>query len=82
MNMNVLDQNGLLPAIQRLMSDIFIPSLKKMDKGWGFLDNQAGQHTREEFINSLESFVGVLVGMFALFMYFAYLLKAFCYVNR
>ena len=60
--MNAADQNGFLPAIQRLMSDIFIPSLRKMDKGWGCLDNQAGLQTREDFINSLESFVAVLTG--------------------
>ena len=69
-NFTVLDTNGhsrngsgLLYAVENLLSNIFIPALKSLDKGWGALDSKAAHQTRMDFLNALDSFVTVLVGM-------------------
>ncbi|ESO89757.1 hypothetical protein LOTGIDRAFT_192667 [Lottia gigantea] len=54
---------GLLKAVEDILSRIFIPALKKIDNGWGQLnDKRAGNQVRTDFLNSLDSFVSVLVG--------------------
>ncbi|KAK3610339.1 hypothetical protein CHS0354_029807 [Potamilus streckersoni] len=60
----VLDTNGhgkngggLLHAVESLLSNIFIPALKSLDKGWGHLDSKGGVQTRTDFLNMLDSFV-------------------------
>ena len=54
--------HGLLNGIEKLLTSVFIPSLRKLDKGWGQLDNKAGQTTKVDFLNSLDAFVAVLSG--------------------
>ncbi|XP_055955514.1 dynein axonemal heavy chain 5 isoform X2 [Patella vulgata] len=54
---------GLLKAVENLLSSIFIPALRNLDKGWGQLNEQpSGDQVRADFLNSLDSFVSVLVG--------------------
>ena len=55
--------HGLLQAVENILSSVFIPSLKKLDKGWGVLDNAAQSQTKTDFLNNLDSFVAVLTGM-------------------
>lgn len=52
--------NGLLNAIQSLLTSVYIPSLRKMNKGWGHLDTQFQK--RNDFLNTLDGFVSVLDG--------------------
>lgn len=54
--------HGLLHAVENIMSSVFIPSLRKLQKGWGHLENESSAGTRNDFLNNLESFVSVLVG--------------------
>ncbi len=54
--------HGLLHAIEKLLASVFIPSLRKLEKGWGYLDTGPGRQTVQEFLNSLDSFVAILVG--------------------
>ena len=68
-NFTILDTNGqgrngsgLLYAVETILSNIFIPALKSLDKGWGALDDKAANQTRMDFLNTLDSFVTVLVG--------------------
>ena len=56
------DGHGLLHAVQSLLNSVFIPSLKKLEKGWGHLDTPMGSQTKTDFLNNLDSFVSVLVG--------------------
>ncbi|XP_052229952.1 dynein axonemal heavy chain 5-like isoform X5 [Dreissena polymorpha] len=65
----ILDTNGhgkngagLLYAVEHLLSSIFIPALKSLDKGWGALESKGAIQTRLDFLNTLDSFVSVLVG--------------------
>lgn len=65
----ILDTNGhgkngagLLYAVEHLLSSIFIPALKSLDKGWGELESKGAIQTRLDFLNTLDSFVSVLVG--------------------
>uniref|UniRef100_A0A8C7VIP0 Dynein, axonemal, heavy chain 5 n=1 Tax=Oncorhynchus mykiss TaxID=8022 RepID=A0A8C7VIP0_ONCMY len=53
---------GLLKSVEQLLSEIFIPSLKKMDHGWGELASPQAQSVKQNFISSLDSFVSVLAG--------------------
>ena len=53
---------GLLKSVEQLLSDIFIPTLRKMNHGWGELASPQAQAVKQEFISSLESFVSVLAG--------------------
>ncbi|XP_053402509.1 dynein axonemal heavy chain 5-like isoform X4 [Mercenaria mercenaria] len=68
-NFTILDTNGhgrngagLLYAVEHLLSNIFIPALKNLDKGWGALESKGSAQTRVDFLNMLDSFVSVLVG--------------------
>ncbi|XP_070978962.1 dynein axonemal heavy chain 5-like [Oncorhynchus clarkii lewisi] len=63
-NFNMLDTTevGLLKSVEQLLSEIFIPSLKKMDHGWGELASPQAQSVKQNFISSLDSFVSVLAG--------------------
>ena len=59
--------HGLLHAIEGLLSTVFIPSLRHLNKGWGALDSQAGgTQTKTDFLNTLDSFVSVLVGRYSM----------------
>uniref|UniRef100_A0A3B3YD38 AAA+ ATPase domain-containing protein n=1 Tax=Poecilia mexicana TaxID=48701 RepID=A0A3B3YD38_9TELE len=46
--------------VEQLLSDIFIPTLRKINHGWGDLASPQAQSVKQEFISSLESFVSVL----------------------
>ncbi|XP_071325116.1 dynein axonemal heavy chain 5 isoform X1 [Trachinotus anak] len=63
-NFNMLDTTevGLLKSVEQLLSDIFIPTLTKMNHGWGELASPQAQAVKQEFISSLENFVSVLAG--------------------
>uniref|UniRef100_A0A8C6L065 Dynein axonemal heavy chain 5 n=2 Tax=Nothobranchius TaxID=28779 RepID=A0A8C6L065_NOTFU len=63
-NFNMLDtaEVGLLKSVEQLLSDVFIPTLNKINHGWGELASPQAQTVKQEFISSLESFVSVLVG--------------------
>ncbi|KAK7469850.1 hypothetical protein BaRGS_00036128, partial [Batillaria attramentaria] len=53
---------GLLSAVEGLLSSVYIPALKQLEKGWEQLYTQDGQAIRNSFLSSLDSFVTVLVG--------------------
>ncbi|XP_025115342.1 dynein heavy chain 5, axonemal-like isoform X3 [Pomacea canaliculata] len=53
---------GLLSAVENLLSSVFIPALRQLEKGWEQLNTQDGQNIRSSFLNSLDSFVTVLSG--------------------
>lgn len=53
-------EGGLLKSVEQLLSDIFIPTLRKMNHGWG--DAATSQAVKQDFISSLEGFVSVLAG--------------------
>ena len=59
---SVLDTTecGLLNAIERYLSEIIIPFLKRNENGWGQLGSQANLQTREDFFHNLQSFVSIL----------------------
>ncbi|KAJ8415685.1 hypothetical protein AAFF_G00402420 [Aldrovandia affinis] len=63
-NFNMLDTTdvGLLKSVEQLLSDIFIPTLKKMHHGWGELASPQALAVRQDFLSSLDSFVAVLGG--------------------
>uniref|UniRef100_A0A8C2G8A8 Dynein, axonemal, heavy chain 5 n=1 Tax=Cyprinus carpio TaxID=7962 RepID=A0A8C2G8A8_CYPCA len=63
-NFNMLDTMGvgLLKSVEQLLSEIFIPTLQKMNHGWGELASPQAQAVKKDFINSLDSFVSVLAG--------------------
>ncbi|XP_065102327.2 dynein axonemal heavy chain 5 [Paramisgurnus dabryanus] len=63
-NFNMLDTTGvsLLKSVEQLLSEIFIPTLKKMSHGWGELASPQAQAVKQDFISSLDSFVSVLAG--------------------
>ena len=52
--------HGLLSAVEDLLSTVFIPSLRKLDKGWGQLEKNP--QIKMDFLNTLDSFVSVIVG--------------------
>uniref|UniRef100_A0A7N6BK52 AAA+ ATPase domain-containing protein n=1 Tax=Anabas testudineus TaxID=64144 RepID=A0A7N6BK52_ANATE len=49
-------EGGLLKSVEQLLSEIFIPTLRKMNHGWGELDSPQAQSVKQDFISSLESF--------------------------
>ncbi|XP_020559538.1 dynein heavy chain 5, axonemal isoform X3 [Oryzias latipes] len=61
---NMLDTTevGLFKSMEQLLSEVFIPSLKKTNHGWGELDSPEAQAIKEEYISLFESFASVLVG--------------------
>nr|XP_046256822.1 dynein axonemal heavy chain 5 [Scatophagus argus] len=63
-NFNMLDTTevGLLKSVEQLLSEIFIPTLKKMNHGWGDTTGPQAQAVKQDFISSLDSFVSVLAG--------------------
>ena len=52
--------HGLLNAVESILSTVFVPSLRKLEKGWGALDSPPGAQTKTDFLNSLDSFISVL----------------------
>ena len=71
--------HGLLQAVESILSTVFIPSLKKLDKGWGDLDKEPTNQTKTDFLNNLDSFVAVLTGALMSFQIwiFVFVLKYF-----
>nr|XP_013808177.1 PREDICTED: dynein heavy chain 5, axonemal isoform X2 [Apteryx mantelli mantelli] len=64
-NFNMMDigRDGLLKSVEQLISEIFIPTLRTMDHGWGELGKaQNASNIKQDFLGSLEAFVGVLSG--------------------
>ncbi|XP_075868615.1 dynein axonemal heavy chain 5 isoform X3 [Nelusetta ayraudi] len=63
-NFNMLDtrEGGLLKSVEQLLSEIFIPTLRKMNHGWGDTATSQAQTVKQDFISSLEGFVSVLAG--------------------
>lgn len=63
-NFNMLDttETGLLKSVEQLLSEIFIPAMRKMDHGWGELANPQTLTVRQDFLSSLDNFVAVLSG--------------------
>ncbi|XP_043921722.1 dynein axonemal heavy chain 5-like [Protopterus annectens] len=61
---NILDtsDNGLLRSMEQLLSEIFIPAVKRMNQGWGELNTNQAASVRQEFLNTLDGFVSVLNG--------------------
>ncbi|XP_069709589.1 dynein axonemal heavy chain 5 [Phaenicophaeus curvirostris] len=60
--MNV-GRDGLLKSVEQLLSEIFIPALQTMDRGWVELgEPQRVSSIRQDFLYSLEAFVSVLSG--------------------
>ncbi|XP_039662328.1 dynein heavy chain 5, axonemal isoform X2 [Perca fluviatilis] len=61
---NMLDTTevGLLKSVEQLLSEIFIPTLSKMNHGWGELASPQAQAVKQDFISSLENFVSILAG--------------------
>ena len=53
---------GLLKSVEQLLSEIFIPTLSKMNHGWGELASPQAQAVKQDFISSLENFVSILAG--------------------
>ena len=53
---------GLLKSVEQLLSEIFIPTLRKMNHGWGELASPQAQDIKRDFMASLENFVSVLAG--------------------
>ena len=53
--------HGLLHAFENILSTVFIPSLRKLEKGWGDLEGPGGAQARQDFLNKLDSFVAALV---------------------
>lgn len=52
---------GLLKSVEQLFSEVFIPTMKTMDHGWGVANSPQAKAVKEGFISSLESFVSVLI---------------------
>ena len=56
-------EGGVLLAIEKMLGQIYIPALKANKAGWGELGNSSqGEHVKKQFLNNLETFVGVLAG--------------------
>uniref|UniRef100_A0A3B3QAQ7 Dynein axonemal heavy chain 5 n=1 Tax=Paramormyrops kingsleyae TaxID=1676925 RepID=A0A3B3QAQ7_9TELE len=63
-NFNMLNttEMGLLKSVEQLLSEIFIPAMRKMDHGWGELASPQTLTVRQDFLSSLDNFVAVLGG--------------------
>ena len=56
-------EGGVLYAIEKMLGQIYVPALKANKAGWGELANSAqGEQIKKQFLNNLETFVGVLAG--------------------
>lgn len=53
---------GLLGAVEALLTNVYIPAFKAMNKGWENLDSPDGLVIRNSFFNTLQSFASVLSG--------------------
>lgn len=50
-------QNGLMQSIKKHLNSIYLPGIQAMDR-WGDLsETPQGEKTRDEFLDSLDSFV-------------------------
>ena len=54
--------HGLLHGIESVMSSLFLPSLRSLQSGWGHLETPDGLRSRTDFLNTLDTFVSVIVG--------------------
>ncbi|XP_046898543.1 dynein axonemal heavy chain 5 isoform X2 [Hypomesus transpacificus] len=63
-NFNMLDTRevGLLRSVEQLLSEVFIPTLRKMTQGWGEPESPQARAVKHDFISSLDNFVSVLAG--------------------
>lgn len=62
-NMMNVGRDGLLKSVEQLISEIFIPALQAMDRGWVELgEPQQASNIKQDFLGSLEAFVNVLSG--------------------
>uniref|UniRef100_A0A4W3HHM2 Dynein, axonemal, heavy chain 5 n=1 Tax=Callorhinchus milii TaxID=7868 RepID=A0A4W3HHM2_CALMI len=63
-NFNILDTSdvGLLKAVEHLLSEVFVPALKRMNHGWGELNSAQTSTVRQDFLSSLDGFVSILAG--------------------
>ena len=52
----------MLKSVEQLLSEIFIPTLRKMNHGWGELASPQAQDIKRDFMASLDNFVSVLAG--------------------
>lgn len=53
---------GLLNSMRRLLSDVFIPTLRATGHGWRELEGlQDASSIQQEFLSSLEGFVSILL---------------------
>ena len=58
---------GVLDAVATVLSKVFIPSLQRLEKGWGQLDDSLqGAEVKSELISALGLFVEALDGKFML----------------
>lgn len=55
-------EGGLLKSVEQLLSEIFIPTLRNMNHGWGDAASPQARAVKQDFISSLESFASVLAG--------------------
>ncbi|XP_069770267.1 dynein axonemal heavy chain 5 isoform X3 [Narcine bancroftii] len=51
---------GLLKAVEDLLSEVFVPALKKMNGGWEELSNPQASSVCQDFLSSLDGFVSIL----------------------
>lgn len=60
-NFMMLDAGqGLLSAVESVIEKVFLPSLNRLEKGWGVLDEAKNAQAKTDFISSLNSFATVL----------------------
>jgi hypothetical protein len=60
---------GLLAAIESLLTLVYLPSCRALDKGWENLDSPEGLPIRNAFFNAMENFHSVLTGEIRIFPY-------------
>ena len=56
------DGHGMLAALEHIISKVFVPSLCKLQQGWGKMEGEDTSQAKRDFINSLSSFAEVLAG--------------------
>ncbi|XP_076010940.1 dynein axonemal heavy chain 5 isoform X2 [Genypterus blacodes] len=61
-NFNMLDttEGGLLKSVEQLFSEVFIPALRNSNHGWGDLSKPQAQTVKQDYMDSMESFVSFL----------------------
>ncbi|XP_077982678.1 dynein axonemal heavy chain 5-like [Glandiceps talaboti] len=52
---------GLLNSVENILTTIFVPSLRKNTGSWGNISNGDAANIRGDFLNTMDSFVSVLV---------------------